>query len=438
MCSKPMRDRHELMQDTNQVISPPSTIGLRGGGGRAASEALRASHALCGRFAGLEEGESRYRLMLLVKKAGKLAGFSRSATHLLEYYLAFTRDQDWEEGSRPIVYQSVTKTALDLGVSERQVQKLEAALFHAGAISWNDSGNHKRYGRRCPDTGRLVFGYGVDLSPLAFLRTRLESILDQKERDAREWLETKRQISWWRGQLRGMLLEAREGNLAAHAEYGRRYKEIAHQIRSNHDLPRLQDLLARHKDLYNDLVTRAGGEADQSEEAPRCDSVAKETSIGSRTSEKEFAHKEITNQGSSDESDTSSLFEGACGQRPTRALPISLGMAIRSAGPRLREHLDEQSSWSDLIDAAHRVRACYGISQQSWGEACSELGRHGAALCLLLVDRGSHRAKNRVRCPAAYFRALIGRARGGELQLHRSICGGGSNGSWACSRVGAR
>ncbi|MFO1022740.1 MAG: hypothetical protein U0903_18895 [Planctomycetales bacterium] len=44
---------------------------------------------------------------------------------LLDYYFAFTRDADWERGSRPVVYQSLAKTALDLSVTERQVQRLE-------------------------------------------------------------------------------------------------------------------------------------------------------------------------------------------------------------------------------------------------------------------------------------------------------------------------
>ena len=71
-------------------------------------------------------------MLLLVKKVGKLAGFTVRAIDLLEYYVAYTRDDDWKEGGRPIVYQSITRTALDLGVSERQIQKLESTLFACG------------------------------------------------------------------------------------------------------------------------------------------------------------------------------------------------------------------------------------------------------------------------------------------------------------------
>jgi replication initiation protein RepC len=119
-----------------------------GAGGRISSPELRRSQELSESFSGLEENIKRYDLLLLVKRVGKGAGFSPRMIELLDYYMSFTRDVDWEQGSRPIVYQSLSKTSLDLGVSERQIQHLEKQLFELGAITWNDSGNHKRY----PDT----------------------------------------------------------------------------------------------------------------------------------------------------------------------------------------------------------------------------------------------------------------------------------------------
>ena len=75
------------------------------GGGRIASPKLRQSLEQCEDFAGLEENTNRYDLLLLVKRAGKSAGFSPRMIALLDYYMSFTRDIDWEEGSRPIVFQ---------------------------------------------------------------------------------------------------------------------------------------------------------------------------------------------------------------------------------------------------------------------------------------------------------------------------------------------
>ena len=111
--------------DISQKINIP-------GGGRIASPKLRLSQEQCEEFDGLDKNANRYDLLLLVKRVGKAAGFSPRMITLLDYYMSFTRDIDWEEGGRPIVYQSLAKTALDMGVSERQIQILENQLFDLG------------------------------------------------------------------------------------------------------------------------------------------------------------------------------------------------------------------------------------------------------------------------------------------------------------------
>ena len=401
---------------------------------------MRSSRALSDCFDGLEEGEDRYSLVLLAKKAGKLAGFTPRAIDLLEYYVAFTTEHDWAgQGAGPIVFQSVTKTALDLGVSERQVQKLEAVLFAAGAITWRDSGNHKRYGRRCPDTGRLVFAFGVDLSPLAQLREPLERLLEEKRRADEAWLETKRQISWYRRQVRGLLLEAEQRGHGSLVDHSRRYDAIAIQIRTHLDLDALHALLEGHKRLHNDLLALVGGEGtSETEEAPQRGSVAKETGIGSCKNEPEFAHYRITNQRSSDESDTGSRLDAGCRESvaggPLHQPPapsagvehVTLKQVVAASSDRFRSFLPldpESIDWRDFIDGAERLRRELGVSQASWGEACQALGRTGAALCVLVTDRGALREEDPVRQPTAYFRSLINRARRGELRLHNSIFG---------------
>ena len=45
------------------------------------------------------------------------------------------------------------------------------------------------------------------------------------------------------------------------------------------------------------------------------------------------------------------------------------------------------------------------------------------AICLLLTDQAALREDNRVMKPAAYFNAMIGGAKKGEMHLHNSIFG---------------
>ena len=94
-------------------------------GGRISSSSHRKSYSQVEDFTGLEDNVNRYDLLLLVKRMGKKAGFTPRMINLLDYYMAFTRECDWEQGSTPIIYQSLAKTALDMGVTERQIQRLE-------------------------------------------------------------------------------------------------------------------------------------------------------------------------------------------------------------------------------------------------------------------------------------------------------------------------
>jgi replication initiation protein RepC len=138
----------QIHSQTN--ITPPR-------GGRVSSPKLRKSLEEAECFLGLDANTKRYDLLTLVKRVGKTAGFTSRMTELLDYYMSFTREVDWSEGHSPIVYQSSSRTALDLCISERQIQRLEQELFEVGAVTWHDSGNHRRYGQRCAETGEILF-----------------------------------------------------------------------------------------------------------------------------------------------------------------------------------------------------------------------------------------------------------------------------------------
>ncbi|MCG6157629.1 plasmid replication protein RepC [Rubinisphaera margarita] len=405
-------------------------------GCRVSSPEYRHSTELCQHIAGLEEGINRYDLLLLIKRVGSYAGFTPRQIQLLDYYLAFTRDCDWEEGARPIVYQSISRTALDLGVSERQVQKLEQGLFQLGAITWNDSGNYKRYGQRDAVTGRIKYAYGVELTPLAALKQELEKKLAEKQRYDQSWMETKRQISWYRSQIRATLQELREeGAQPALLIFEQRYDQIAVQLRTSLDLDKLTMLLQRHRDLLSDLTAALEGGSGKREEGAQRASSAEKTANCSASNETKFVHKESTTQESFNELNTEAptgpglqerLDEPLETKPPTADLGlqhVTIGMAVHAASERFRDLLPLHPGWPDLVEAAYVIRRELKISQSSWAEACQALGRTGATLCVLVTDQACLRTEDPVRQPAGYFRAMIDRARCGELQLHRSIFG---------------
>lgn len=424
----------------------PNLISNRGG--RISSAELRHSIQMSEDFAGLETDTNRYDLLLLVKRTGKSAGFSSKMIMLLDYYMAFTRDIDWEEGSRPIVYQSLSKTALDLGVSERQIQHLEQALFEAQALTWKDSGNHRRFGQRCPDTGRILYAFGVDLTPLAYLKAELQAKLHEKQLYDRAWLETKRQISFYRRQICAVLAEGEGADVAQPwvIQAAARYEELSVPIRTYMKVEMLRDLLARHKALHAEILAQV------KEESAAIEQV--KTDKDSPRDERNFVHYNSSNQEPSDKSDTSrpqaNCFQESVVEPPKHSAKsepsqkpeegreekpvqsgtglrhITLKQALNAASERFRAHIPlhpRAMNWHDLVEAAYRLRPELHISQKSWGEACITIGREGTAICLLLTDQAMQREGDPVRNPGAYFRAMINRARAGELHLHNSVFG---------------
>lgn len=429
----------------------------RVGGGRISSPKLRKLNEQCEDFTGLEEGVRHYDLLMLVKRAGKYAGFSPRMINLLDYYMAFTRDIDWEEGSRPIVYKSISSTARDMGVSERQIQALEKQLFEIGAITWHDSGNHRRYGLRCEDSGQLLYAYGVDLTPLAYLKAELHSKLEEKQLLDKAWQETKRQISFYRRHVRGILLEIelQEGQGGIDdlilKDFTERYNIIAYQIRSSLDIKHLRDLLEKHKDLLA-LIERTLQEALKD----------KETDKDSCASDENFTHLESTNQlqifkkitcrdkpigfqESVVEPSELSFEDRESGEGSKETEPqtltqpseedlihqtglqhVSLKQLLNVASDRFKEHLPlarRAMNHNDFVEAAYQLKNKLYINQGSWARACLTLGRIGAAVCVILTDRAALREENPVRSPGAYFNAMITRAKSGDLKLQKSVMG---------------
>ena len=450
-----------MQLDISQKIHIP-------GGGRIASPKLRHSQEQCEEFDGLDKNANRYDLLLLVKRVGKAAGFSPRMITLLDYYMSFTRDIDWEEGGRPIVYQSLAKTALDMGVSERQIQILENQLFEVGALTWHDSGNHRRFGKRCEETGHILFAYGVELTPLAYLKVELQDKLQEKQLYDKAWMETKRQISYYRRQIRSILLEAEmgageydEGFVLEEADlvdFTGRYEEIAVSIRTYMDLFALRELLDKHKQLYARLSDKVA-EHDQKAfiEANKDQLLEKDLSKDeSNDVHYKYTNKKQLNKLSTRRTSSNFLREGVAETSPSQSgigskgegskkeekkqesseeqstilstglQHVTLKQLLNISSDRLKSQLPLEPrpmNANDFIEASYGLIKMLGISQNSWGHACLTLGRIGAAVCVILTDQANLREENRVRKPGAYFNAMVNRAKTGDLKLHKSVMG---------------
>lgn len=391
-------------------------------------------------WCGLERTVKPYELLLLVKRLGKAGGFTPRMVHLLEYYIAFTREIDWREGQFPIVYQTQTKTAMDLGISERQVQRLEKALCEVGALAWQDSGNYRRYGQRCPNSGEILYACGVNLAPLAGIEASLRRQLAEKMAATGAWHKTKCRISQSRRKIKAAVEQ-----LSARADVDQLKIEsilgdtsqLSTQIRTHMSLDALLNLLKAHEDALNALLKEL-----KSVLLKRVKNIKM-----SFRSAIDVVYFKYTNTSKFLKRNTNEAplvrFQGAQygAVNKLRGIParmdktkipetgigqITIRQAVGAASERFLTYLSvspKQVDWARVIEAAYRLGSELGISQRHWGEACAVMGRTGAALCVLVTDRAAQRDCSRVMQPAGYFYAMVKRARMGELRLHKSFYG---------------
>ena len=343
---------------------------------------------------------------------------------------------------------------MDLGISERHVSRLEKQLFELEVITWNDSGNHKRYGQRCEDTGDILYAYGVDLTPLAYLKEKLSNKLHELQMYKAAWHESKRQISWYRAQLRAIIAEV-GGQGGDSLSLQASYEQIATPIRAGMSLEDVQQPLGRHKAQYQTFLTEVASNdkhpiTDKESAKANSDVRHYNYSINKKSNKLENNRSGIGFQKSvvdpvsdklqptedvvkSEQAEITAKIEPKSrgGGEPvdieaTGMQHISLKQVLNAASERFKNHIPMHKramEWRDVVEAAYAIRPHLFISQKHWGNACEALGRNGAAICLLLTDQAVTRNQNPVTKPAAYFNAMIARARVGELRLHQSIFG---------------
>ena len=140
---------------------------------------LKADRAAEG-FAGLPEGiKSPGQLLAALKAAAPRLGISPRVVHAVDWLFRFTQPQDWDQGSRPIVWPSASMQEEALGLSATQVKEINRRLIELGLVTMKDSPNGKRYGRRHEKTGRIIEAYGFDLSPIAMRHAEFVQLAEE-------------------------------------------------------------------------------------------------------------------------------------------------------------------------------------------------------------------------------------------------------------------
>ena len=398
--------------------------------------------------AGEQVAVPKTRAFVAVKRVGAYIGLKAGDMMLLDTLGAFTQAQDWEEGQRPIVWASNAYLIEQTGFSLSALKRHARRLAEIGVISFQDSPNGKRWGRRDAE-GRIVEAYGFDLSPLAARVEEFEELHSDLQAERELCQRLKRQITVARRMIRARIETAVSSALRGPwTQFTGLFEELLDRLPRRHEASeQLARLLTWFKELQERVEAaylKATEVVQPVENAPEAkEQVPEKTQemnprevisdphilitnqldpVTRNSSENEEVAAVVPNAQPEDQVDRE-LEEWVAEVRKKRAaldLPTVMQACpefaswARNMGGFLKD-------WGDLHRVAGQLRPMIGVSEHAWNVAQDRLGKQVATAALALVFE-KHCA-GEVASPGSYLRGMIDKAGAGALHLERSFYG---------------
>ena len=385
---------------------------------------LKADRAAEG-FAGLPEGiKSPGQLLAALKAAAPRLGISPRIVHAVDWLFRFTQPQDWDQGSRPIVWPSASMQEEALGLSATQVKDINRRLIELGLITMKDSPNGKRYGRRHEKTGHIIEAYGFDLSPIAMRHAEFVRLAEEGRAERAAMGRLRRRATIARKAITQILETAQEYGFEGE-EWSRARPRNEALTRALRGVERPDEMetgvrsLERRQIAARERLEVLLGVVDSAPKEPENrPHIYNYKSNPDPDQDTVIAAKDCSGEG-----------EGAGAQSPAqeqRQRPEK-GMVhgirpdeLPRLTPRLKPYLRRPNpTWPDIIDAADWLRHDLGVSKSLWGDACLAMGRELAAVALAIVS--TKEAEHFQTTPGGYFHGMVAKARAGELHLERTV-----------------
>lgn len=412
---------------TRHAISGSAT------GLRRITPAMLPAEATAERFAGgdVTPGQA----LAALKAAAPRLGISPRMIHAIDWLFRFTQPQDWQPGARPIVWPSSSMQAAELGVTETQARRINRHLVELGLVVMRDSPNAKRYGRR-DARGRIVEGYGFDLSPIGARIEEFRAAAEAYRAERASIARLRRRATIARNSLRQTWQTYHEQRIedpalptlraaAEAASAGLRGIDAADALAIAVERLETTARTARQA-LEMALAYGSSAGSDSVEMSGRPDKNVRHITPTTEnlnppdtvlaSNECSSGHRQGTEKNNEKRTDWGSVMK----IRPDELIRIA---------PRLKPYLRRASpSWSEIVDAADWLRHDLGISKPLWGDACLTMGREQAAIAVAIV---STKPIDHFRTtPGGYFSGMVAKARDGALHMDRTI--------WSFRTGGAR
>ena len=387
--------------------------------------------------------EDHWMLLRLLERSWRTLGLSQNLFCHLSYLVRRTRAVDWWVGSRPVVWESLDALAVRFGCCRKTIRNRERALAELGFLTWHDSGNHKRYGSR-DASGRILYAYGVDLSPLAAKAgaMRRAVVAEEAERCERD-LEVRRR-GHLRTEIRRLLTALGRPDEAPGAERKDAPVAVAELRACNRELAQWRDALL-HEAMGRFVVEEDAAADSDGEDEGASDGAAGNGDEGrdEATSAGHFTTRVVTrdhhiqykqHEPSSGRT-TCNASRGAGTveplEGPSRRVPktgiehIRVEDILAIATPRLAELLPawDPPDWRDVIAAASVLRSEMGASKWIWLDGVALMGPAATAVAVIVAHARACDPGRRVWNPGGFLRGCLRKAEANDLHLHRTVFG---------------
>ena len=384
-----------------------------------------------------------------VKRIGAHIGLKAGDVLLLDTLGAFTQAQDWEEGQRPIVWASNAYLMEQTGFSLSALKRHARRLAEVGVISFRDSPNGKRWGRRDAD-GRIIEAYGFDLSPLSARVEEFEQLQAELQAERELCQRLKRQITVARRMIRARIEAAASSTLKGPWEHlSGLFEDLLDRLpRRNTASETLERLLAWFKELQErvevaylkavradegventaGIIEQASGKTQEMDpreiiSEPHILITTKLNPVTCNRSETEQAAGVVPNAPPEEQVDRE-LEDWVAETRKKRGAALDLP-TVMQACPEFASWARNMGGylkdWGDLHRVAGQLRPMIGVSEHAWNLAQDRLGPQIATAALVLTF--DKHCAGEVASPGGYLRGIVQKAGAGELHLERSFYG---------------
>jgi replication initiation protein RepC len=384
---------------------------------------------LAAEFCGLDAGVSPSNALAALKRAASYMDVPLRVVSLVDLLFAWTKPQDWQAGRLPVVWPSNELLGQKLGVTVRQVQKLLKQAQTLGLVSFADSPNGHRGGRRSAD-GVIAWGYGIVLAPIG---TRFTEFVASAERGAAEDAALtilRKRLAAARRKIRELAQTAFDADL----RHLKAEDELALALMATDQMRRVRD-----NGLLTACVEQIEARAARLAEAVSSSIVSElsptDQNKSSRWDDSDDTHSTTTNDLQSAKADTSNSLakrsrksEVVLPGRPTTRVDDDLekhgvgpAFIVEIAPDLCGDLLYRGGSWGEIVATAERLAGQSGISKHVFKEACRVMGQRGAAASVIATIQKYRRGE--VDRPGAYLRGMSSKAGRGELNLGRTLHG---------------